>query len=54
MTDGTDTVQSTITVTVIGAPTKEGEYGVNKVFVPPDGGPSANSRAPSTRRCVIG
>ena len=37
VTDGTDTVESSITVTVIGAPAKDSEYGVNKVFVPPTG-----------------
>jgi len=35
VTDGTDTVASSIEVTVIGPPTKDGEYGVNKVFAPP-------------------
>ena len=37
VTDGTDTVESSIEVTAIGAPSKDGEYGVNKVFVPPAG-----------------
>jgi VCBS repeat-containing protein len=35
VTDGADTVQTQITVTVIGSATKAGEYDVAKVFVPP-------------------
>jgi VCBS repeat-containing protein len=39
VTDGLDTVESQITVTVIGAAPKAGEYDVAKVFVPPATGP---------------